>query len=424
MADTGEHREKLARIFKMSLDVHDPEAIVSGFLRLNRLFEEQGVGVDLVATGKCSIKMARGALSVLGERIVRGLVISNSTGSDLSGNIKVFRSSHPVPDERSLQAASELIGFVEGGDEASTLLYLMSGGTSAMVAAPARGITLHEKRELNTVLMKNGIEIEELNMIRSFFSEVKGGKLLRHIRAGRIVELVVSDVLSNDLGTIGSGILHPREVLSNDVIAILEKYGFPGKNPVTDKCIGIAAGMQEARDHSHRNVETHIIDSNMELISCLVILAEREGYICEAYPEPLTGGVEEAVSRFLNRTFAQNFDPGRPLLLIAGAETGVIVRGTGKGGRNSEFAMRAAPLLAGTPGVLLVAGTDGTDGSTSNAGAIVDGMTFAKGEAMGLDYSAMLRNNDSGSWCDALGCSLATGHTGVNLADVIMLARG
>ncbi len=423
MPDLNPHKENAEKIFRQSLDLHNPSGIVSRFIDSHKDIFEGDSRIDLVASGKCGLTMARGALAVLGDRIESGLIITNASGGEIRAGIKVIRSSHPVPDEKSVEAARELIEFTSTGGEDATLIYLMSGGTSAMVASPGKGIILEEKRGLTGIMMKSGIEIADLNSVRSFFSGIKGGKLLNRVRAKKIIVLVLSDVLNNDPAIIGSGLLYPRLIDPDEVISLLEKYGSPEVNPVVAKCIGIAKHSEKEIVSPDKIVEHHIIDSNQGFTKDVAILAEKLGYKGVVSSKHFTGQVESAVEEFFNWVGRYPKEPGQPIMFIAGAETGVTVKGTGRGGRNSEFAMRAAPHLAGLNSVLLAAGTDGIDGITKSAGAIIDGETYEKGEALGLNFEEMLSNNDSGTWCDSTGSSLVTGHTGVNLADVLILIK-
>lgn len=423
MPDLNPHREKAEKIFRHSLESHNPARVVSGFILGNKYLLPADSHIDLVATGKSGPAMARGALAVLGDGIERGLVITNAPGGELPGRIRIIHSSHPVPDDRSLESAVQLMEFVSSAGDDSTLLYLMSGGTSAMVALPEKGISLDEKRELTSVLLNGGIEIGDLNLVRSFFSGIKGGKLSNRIKAQNAIALVISDVLTNDLSTIGSGVLYPRPVDPREVVTILEKYGVQSNNPVVAKCIGIAKrGNSEVPAHGMQ-VEHYIIDSNESFVNDLSITAEKEGYKTFVSPKPFTGDVGRAVEQFFRWASGYTAEAGQPLMLIAGAETGVVVKGAGRGGRNSEFAMRSATHIAGSNCVLLAAGTDGIDGITQSAGAIIDGGTYKKGEALGLNFEEMLANNNSGGWCDSTGSSLVTGHTGINLADVLLLIK-
>jgi len=417
----ADHRSNLEAIFGEVLQKHDPAGVVHRFLRDHQDILSPRVKVEVAASGKSACGMARGAFEFLGPGIKRGLAISNAVEPNLPKEFVYHLSSHPVPGERSVKAANSLINFVASSDSNAVLLYLTSGGTSSMVSMPAKGITLHEKSELTSVLMKNGIEIHDLNLVRSFFSGIKGGGLLRHVLASRVVNLIISDVLDNDLSVIGSGMLVPRAIDPRQVAEVLQRYGKPVDQEVVARSIRIAKDSPFIEMNNAREVSNFIIDSNRHFVDDFAAVAAKLGYRTEVLPQPVTGESAKAVDGFMAIAGSLNHSGEQPLMLIAGAETSVVVKGSGTGGRNSEFAMRAAPLLAGTNCCLLSAGTDGTDGSNAYAGAFVDGESFRRGTGTGLDHSGMLAGSDSGTWCELTGSAIHTGSTGVNLADIIVL---
>ena len=416
----ADHRSSLEAIFREVLRKHEPAGVVEHFLHDYHDALQPGVTIAVAASGKSACGMARGAFGFLGTRIKRGLVISNDREPQLPGVFEYHLTSHPVPGERSVVAANTLINFVSSTDNSTVLLYLTSGGTSSMVSMPAKGITLQEKSELTSILMKNGIEIHDLNLVRSFFSDIKGGGLLRNVQASKVVNLIISDVVDNDLSVIGSGMLVPRTIDPRQVVEVLEKFGNPVDQDIIAKCINISKDSPLPEMNNTREVSNFIIDSNRHFVDDFAMLATKLGYRTEVLPQPVTGESVKAVDNFLAYAGGLNPKGEKPLMLIAGAETGVVVRGSGTGGRNSEFAMRAAPHLADRNCFLLAAGTDGIDGSTTRAGALVDGESFRMGTALGLDYTAMLANSDSGTWCGLTGSAIQTGSTGVNLADIIV----
>jgi len=416
-----DHRSNLESIFREVLRMHDPTDVVQQFLSDNPDILAPENKFDVAASGKCAPGMTKGAVQFLGTHVKRGLVISNHFEPDLPDDFEYQMSSHPVPDERSVAAAKSLIDFVSRSDDGTFLLFCTSGGTSSMVSLPARGITLREKSELSSTLMKNGIEIHDLNLVRSFFSGIKGGGLLRYIKSSKVVNLIISDVLDNDLSVIGSGMLIPRLIDPRRVVDVLLKFGEPYDCEIIKKCILMAKNAPSPVHDIERGVANYTIDSNRHFVDDFAALASKRGYKTIVLPQAVTGESDKAVEQFISCAWGLQHSDDRPLMLIAGAETGVVVRGTGVGGRNSEFATRAAPLLTGRNWYLLAAGTDGVDGTTSNAGALVDGKSFQKGMGLGLDHARMLANSDSGSWCEFTGSAIHTGNTGINLADIIAL---
>ncbi|MCA0387729.1 MAG: DUF4147 domain-containing protein [Bacteroidetes bacterium] len=420
---TAALKQEVERIFREALVSHNPSVIVYNALREHHSKLKDYKSVEIVATGKSAVDMAKGALRFFGDRVSRGLIITNSDEPQEIPPFEILVSSHPLPDERSLFAGERLIGFCRTVPPDSLLIYLLSGGTSAMAVAPVDGITLEDKRRLTAILMNGGIEIENLNEVRTSVSKIKGGGLLNFINTEHILNLIISDVLSDDVRVIGSGMLVPSEADTGKTRDILQRFSDDTDAGFIDRILKTLQKTDASIQKSKFIPETRIIDSNRKFLHTLADFASEskmEFVVCD---DPLTGNVEEAATAFFEKcriTKERRRISGLPFLIIAGAEPGVTVKGEGTGGRACEFAMRFSRLIAGREAVLLAAGTDGKDGTTSFAGAVIDGDTFPESLKEGLDFDRYLNSSNSGEWIARTGSAVRTGHTGVNLTDILI----
>lgn len=344
---------------------------------------EAGAGpVAALAVGKAAAAMMQGALDALGGRIERGLVIGPDDGSlaALAGQpaIRCLPGSHPLPDERSLAAGEAMLEFALATPAGSEVLLLVSGGASALAEAPAAGVTLTALRELTARALAEGTDIGALNAERRARSRIKGGRLLEHFRDCRIRGLLVSDVPGDDPAVAASGLLDP------------------GRCRVT-----VVARLADA-------------------LEAVLRAARAEGFATALVPDRLSGPAEAAAARICHELAAMP-----QALLVAGGETVVrLPARPGRGGRCQHLALAAARLIAGHPDyLLLAAGTDGRDGASDDAGALVDGETLARLADAGLDAAAGLAAADSGALLEASGDLVYTGPTGTNVGDVVLALR-
>lgn len=420
---TAALKQEVERIFREALVSHNPSVIVYNALREHHSKLKDYKSVEIVATGKSAVDMAKGALRFFGDRVSRGLIITNSDEPQEIPPFEILVSSHPLPDERSLFAGERLIGFCRTVPPDSLLIYLLSGGTSAMAVAPVDGITLEDKRRLTAILMNGGIEIEDLNLVRSSVSKIKGRGLLNFINTEHILNLIISDVLSDDVRVIGSGMLVPLEADAGKTGEVLQRFSKPADTDFIRRILTIVEKTLPTVQKTQIIPETKIIDSNRRFLHTLAELAsvvKMDLVVCD---EPVTGKVEDTATAFFEKCQIikeKRRLSGLPVLIISGAEPGVKVKGEGIGGRACEFAMRFSKLIAGRDAVLLAAGTDGKDGTTSFAGAIIDGNTFPESLNRGLDFESYLESSNSGEWIGKTGSAVITGHTGVNLTDILI----
>lgn len=431
-------KDLLIDIFHSALLAVDPyratarqvDEIISHYEKsyYNRLF--------IIGFGKAVSPMVRALTDQMGQWITGGVAITkygHLTETDKGGRVKVVEAGHPLPDENGLKATEEVIRLLKGFDERTLVVCLISGGGSALLVAPSTGIALAEKVKTTDLLLKAGADIDELNTVRKHLSRVKGGRLAEAAFPGTITSLILSDVISNRLDVIASGPTAADRTTYSEALKVIEKYNLEQEIPAKVLDVlrqGLQGGLAETPkegDPVFRKVDNRIIGSNRDALEAARKRAVGLGYETEIISAEVTGEAGE-VGRWLVKKAVEIKEafgpgPGRKICLLSGGETTVTVKGHGKGGRNMELALSFAIEAAHRPGItLLSAGTDGTDGPTDAAGAIVDGQTTARARALGLDPEQSLKNNDSYHFFQKLDELFITGPTRTNVMDVqIML---
>jgi hydroxypyruvate reductase len=393
--------------------------------------------IYLLAVGKAATGMATAAQSRVGPKLKEGLIIAPGggettrtnpdEGSTNFGNFQVLPASHPIPDassEAAGQTALEMVSHAKAGD---LLLMLLSGGASALMVAPAGAVKLADKVAVTSALMRAGATIRELNTVRKHLSLVKGGRLLRALAPGvRVLTLILSDVPGNDLATIGSGPTAADPTTYSDAIAVMKRRGLWGRAPenVRDHLERGAAGEFDETlkpgDPMMARVKNLIVGDNGAAIAAAVETATALGYAVERGRE--LNGEANDVGRALAAHLA-TIEHER-VCVIAGGEPVVTVKGNGRGGRAQQcalaMALELARIAAGRRIAAIFAGTDGVDGPTDAAGAIVTPLTVERGSEAGLDAQAALERNDSYTFFKALGDLVIIGPTGTNVADIFV----
>ena len=372
--------------------------------------------IVLVAVGKAAWQMARAAADVLGERIDTGLVITKY--DHVMGEIphvRCMEAGHPVPDENSFVATREALALTENLTAEDTVLFLLSGGGSALFEQPL--IPAAELTELTEQLLASGADIVAMNTLRKRMSAVKGGRFAEHCAPAAVFSIVLSDILGDPLDMIASGPAHPDSSTAADAHAVVEKYRLrlsPTATALLDKPLPTALP----------NVETHITGSVRELCVAAATAAERRGYTPVLLTDQLDCEAREA-GRFL-AAIARTHAREGAYAYIAGGETVVQLKGKWRGGRNQELALAAAEGIAGLTNVAVFSvGSDGTDGPTDAAGGYVDGGTVAALAREGKSAAAALAENDAYPALNAVGGLIMTGPTGTNVNDVaVLLIRG
>ncbi|MCL2855279.1 MAG: glycerate kinase [Defluviitaleaceae bacterium] len=375
--------------------------------------------IYLVAIGKAAWTMAQAASDFLGNKLERGIVVTKYDHSQgVLPNIDIYEAGHPVADEATIAATAKCIELTQSLGEGDELLFLVSGGGSALFEKPLDGLGLADIQDATEQLLKSGADIVEINMIRKRFSAVKAGRFAQMAAPAKVFAVILSDVLGDRLDSIASGPAVPDASTVADAQKVVEKYNLQ-LNDAQRKYL------LEETPKTIDNVKTVITGSVATLTAAAEKAASRLGYT----PTVLTTTLncEAAEAGRLMGSIAADTDAGRntftrPCAIIAGGETVVTVKGKGKGGRNQELALSAAKAIAGLDGVLIFSlGSDGTDGPTDAAGGIVDGATIAGLKAKGLDVDKVLANNDSYTALGAVDGLIVTGPTGTNVNDVTVI---
>ena len=369
--------------------------------------------VVLVAAGKAAWQMAKTAYDCLGDRIDNGIVITKYGHlRGTIGNFLCFEAGHPVPDENSIQATQEAVKLVSGLTEVDTVLFLLSGGGSALFELPL--VSLAELQDINTQLLASGADIVQINTIRKRLSGVKGGRFAQLVMPAQVYTVVLSDVLGDRLDMIASGPAYPDTSTCGEALEIAEHLGLQMSDCTKEL-------LRQETPKELGNVQTKISGSVRQLCAAAAKACRSLGYKTSILREDVSCQAREA-GAYLASVARENAGNGKKLAFVIGGETVVKVTGTGKGGRNQELALAAAAGIEGLPGVAIFSvGSDGTDGPTDAAGGYVDGQTAGKLRSSGVDIQQALQNNDAYHALEKTGGLIFTGPTGTNVNDVAVV---
>jgi glycerate 2-kinase len=385
--------------------------------------------VLVTGAGKAAASLARGLEAVLGDRIDSGAVLVKHGHGQPLQRIRVLEGGHPVPDTAGLAGTQHLMEIVEAATENDTMFFVLTGGASALLVAPAPGLSFEDLQTANRLLVNGGAQIDEINAVRKHLSAVTGGRLRQRTRCAAFCTLAISDVIGDPPAAIGSGPTVADPSTFEQCIAIVERYRLRGALPpaVIDHLRRGAAGEIEETPKGtsalFRDSPYRIVASNRISLDAAARVARERGCRVEVLTTDMQGHTHEAAHWFAAtlRKAASTRNDHTPIVLLGGGETTLAVEGNGRGGRNQEFALVAALDLQGMDNVaVLGAGSDGTDGPTDAAGASVDGSTIARARALGLDPHDFLRRHDSYPLLDALGALHRTGPTGTNVMDLVI----
>jgi len=339
--------------------------------------------------------------------------------------LKARFAGHPVPDEDGLAAADEMLRLVGSLGDQDICFALFSGGGSALLPAPVAGVSLDDLRVVTEMLLASGAPIHEMNAVRKHLSRLHGGRLAAACKAAALISLVISDVPGDRLDAVASGPTVGDETTYKDAFLALRDRGLWETVPASVRShleAGARGKLPETPKPGDRSLgrsRTICIGSNRTALEAAAVMARERGYEPIIFSGMLTGDARKAGELFAKRMLTLKQKGGSPRALIGGGETTLAVTGPGKGGRNQELALAAALVLAGTPGVcLLSGGTDGEDGPTDAAGAVVDGATIIEARVAQLEPEAAQRRNDVYPLLDRIGGLIRTGPTGTNVTDV------
>jgi len=438
-----ELRKAARGIFDAAVRAVDPaEAIRRHLVRDGERLAIGGERVDLgavreivvVGLGKAGAPMAAAVEEILGARIARGVVVTKYGHVQPTRVIRIHEAGHPVPDDAGMAGARAVLDHVTGLDAGDLVLVLISGGGSALTPAPVDGVTLAEKQSLTKALLACGADIREMNTLRKHISRLKGGQLARAAAPARVFTLILSDIVGDPLDAIASGPTVPDPTTYADALAILDKYRIRGEIPSSIRThleAGAAGKISETPkpdDPLFGRVKSVMVASNIQALEAARAEAERLGFraiILSSFIEGETREIARMHAALALEVRASGHPARPPVCLITGGETTVTLRGTGKGGRNQEFALASALDIAGLPDVVVFsAGTDGTDGPTDAAGALADGDTVKRALGLGLTPRAALDGNDAYPFFERLGDLVITGPTRTNVMDVRLVLVG
>lgn len=418
----SEALKKAIQIQKNILKIRAPEGSEATFDldHIQRVF--------LVGTGKASASMAQAMEEMIGNHLTSGIIITKYDHGLPLKKTEVIEAGHPLPDLKGLAGAKKIQSLLKASGEKDLVIFLISGGGSALLPLPSEGISLEEKQKTTQLLLDCGADIIEINTIRKHISQIKGGWLARWAYPSTVLTFILSDVVGDPLDSIASGPTVPDPSTFKEAWEILEKYDLLQKVPSTVRN-HLSAGREGKVDETPKpgdgifdKVHHILIGSNIIALQAAEAEATSLGFNTLILSSSIVGETREA-ARFHGALVKEVFSSGHPIpkpaCIISGGETTVTIKGHGKGGRNQEFALASAfEILGLEKTVLLSGGTDGSDGPTDAAGAIADHTTIWRAQTLGLDAKAHLNNNDAYPFFEKLGDLLMTGPTQTNVMDV------
>lgn len=434
--DLTERRKLARRIFAAAVESVRPHKLIArsvvlkdAKLQVNDTEHSlrSGQKIHIFGSGKASKEMAASLLEIIKDRVAGGVVVTNQQPDENLSPLKIIQGSHPIPDEKSIYGAESLIEGLSQLSENDFFIYLLSGGSSALIEKPLPPITLAEVQETTRLLLNNSVPIQLVNVVRKHLSMVKGGRLAQATRASGVV-LVISDVIGDDLSVIGSGPLYYDPTSFADCRKILEQSAIWDKIPASVQQIidkGENGIIAETPKQENRAISHYLLGSNRTALRHALACVREAGLDGHILSSSLAGEAREvakvitSIARNIS-AYNEPFQP--PVCLLFGGETTVSVRGSGRGGRNQELALAALAEIGEQNNILLLSGgTDGIDGNSDAAGAVADSGFFRKGAELGLSIDAFLAGNNSNEFFQAVGALLNTGPTGTNVMDITLM---
>ena len=386
----------------------------------------------LIAIGKASVAMTQAAVDKLGGYIFGGVCVCK-TLPDLRPDwekIKLVQGSHPLPDERSVYAGEQIRNYLAGSSPEDLVLVLISGGASALVTSPVEGISLGELKETYYLLLRSGATINEINAVRKHLESLKGGGLVQAAFPAKLEALLLSDVIGDDCSVIASGPTAVDPTTFQQAMGILTHYHLSQQIPKSVLAYLESGALGEVResvkpgDAILTNVHNTIIGSNALSIKAGMDEAERLGLETICISSQMVGEARQAAQWFLGQSWKAADQQSGPCMCVAGGETTVTVRGDGLGGRNLEMALSVVkPMASDKKGTFIALATDGEDGPTDAAGAIVTADTMSRAQSLGLDPETYLQNNDAFHFFEQVGGLIKIGSTGTNVNDLTFYFR-
>lgn len=442
MIHSNQTKDQLLEIFNKAVEAANPSKCVSDhvslkgdILRVDSRTYDLGKykSIYMVAFGKAAPSMARAVEDLIGERIKDGIVVSNTFQKSKFSRSRFYLSSHPVPDERSLSGANEVLKLLRDTDRDDLVIFLISGGGSALIAMPAPGISLEDKQRATLMLLNSGVDKYGLNAVRKHISQIKGGGLLNKALPSQVITLLLSNVVGDRLDAIASGPTIPDPTTFEDACRVIEALGLEHRIPPH-----VMVHLEEGRrgnvpetlkegEIDPERVQTVIVGNNYKSLLAAKRRAKQFGFNTFLLSSQLSGEAREVakvISGIALDIERLDIPVKKPGCIIFGGETTVTVIGRGKGGRNTELALSFAMEIMGHEISGLFCGTDGVDGPTDATGAICDGHTRGVARKMDLSAREHLAQNDSYSFFDRLGSLVRIGPSGTNVMDIgIVIVR-
>lgn len=432
-------RQSMVAVLDAALHAVDPYQAVQAVLQLEGnsvQIGEQRYDLDLfrriyvVGAGKAGAPMTQAVEAVLGERISGGLVVVKTGHQAPTYRVTLVEATHPVPDLAGVEAGKQILALAEQAGPDDLVIALLSGGGSALLVAPALGLTLADKQAMTSALLACGATIQEINCLRKHCSAIKGGQLARAVAPATLVTLVLSDVVGSPLDVIASGPTVPDNSTWLDAWAVVEKYNLADKLPppiVQRLQAGLAGSLADtpkSSDSVFANAHTIIVADNQVAAAAACAQAREQGFnpvLLTTYLEGEASEVAKVVVALAKQVQATGQPVAAPACLILGGETTVTLGAApGQGGRNQELALSAALALQGVAGITVASlATDGSDGPTDSAGGIADGQTVQRGLDQGMKAAEALRRHNAYPFLAATHDLLLTGPTQTNVNDLI-----
>jgi hydroxypyruvate reductase/glycerate 2-kinase len=421
----------LAEFFQVGLDAVSPASLINEHLR----FKKGTLSIDkctvdlndysncyLCGSGKAAASMAKAMDDIMGNYIGGGIVVSPEAVQHLK-HATCIHSTHPLPSDESIHAADAMMNLFENAEPNELIIYLLSGGTSALLEKPVEPLTLDDMVQTTRVLLENGCSITETNAVRKHLSQVKGGRLAGLTRA-RIIVLVISDVIGDDLQTIGSAPLHSDQSCYAEIVEMLEKRALIDRLPDNVQTLlrqGAEGKYPETPKQPYKHVQHHLLASNQIALQGIESHAKKMGLNVVVQRHPIQGDVHDAAKTFID---AFSVLP-KNTLYLCGGETTVLVKGDGRGGRNQHFALICLEALKSRFSYeIICAGTDGIDGNCDAAGAHISDALFRQSAEVGTDITSFIGNFDSNGFFERYTRAIKTGYTGTNVMDLVIAYKG
>jgi len=441
----GKLGDDACKVMTSALRAVDPYACVENYLQIKDsaiLLGENPISFSefdrlfIIGFGKASVPMARSVIDILGERVYSAAVVTKDKEflnyDGYKTKLQVHLGGHPIPTDASLRATQSILRSIPDLTTRDIVIVLISGGGSALFTSPVNGVSLDDFQEMTELLLRSGAEIKEINTLRKHLDEVKGGRLALRLQPAQIHTLILSDVVGDRMDMIASGPTVPDPTYFEDALKIIDKYNLGNKLPQSIiSYLELGANKDHPETLKKENtkdscINHYLIGSNYHAAKAGYARARSLGYRSLILSTHLTGETENVVE-FLDGIIKSEITHAVPLkapvCLIFGGETTVQVTGSGLGGRNQDLALRIVEKIANISDLLFISlATDGEDGPTDAAGAVIDGRIFGEGaDRQGLDIQSYIINNNSYVYLGKLGALIKTGSTGTNVNDLVII---